>query len=81
MSQTYTKVYCIKESKLYKLVVGDVLYIDFENVEGYNVEGQPYHMMRKLNGEETIFIFQVEDYFIDFSDYRDTRIEDIFKDG
>ena len=73
----YSKVICIKDSYLYSLKVGDVCYIDYV-VNCYSDEGKPYHMMMDKNREETIFIFVIEEYFEDFSEYRNKRIEEIF---
>ena len=76
--QNYTKVICIKDNHLYSLKVGDICYIDY-NIEGYNDDGDvAYHMMMDKNRDETIFILGIENYFEDFSEYRNKRIEDIF---
>lgn len=67
----YRKVICIKDCKLYPLKVGDICYIDDEIIF------EKCHMMMTQMGEETIFLFPICEYFVNFSEFRDKRIEEI----
>jgi len=74
----YIRVISIKEDYLYSLKIGDICYINYD-VYCYSDDGKPYYMMMDKNREETIFIHNIKEYFEDFSEYRNKRIEEIFE--